>query len=204
MTFAAESRAGVVHSGVLTDQEDGGITAAGLWDSSQTGDNANNGFRLEYEVSENGSYYTYQYWFSGLGDRTSELTRGLSHAIIEVSDNFTASDALDGTTEFDAEELKTHNQSEGNPGLPSSIYGIKWETEDFTEDAKTFHLVINTYRVPMLGDFYAKDGGNPETYAFSNGEVDLYVPDTTVIPSPTAGLAGLAMFGGVVLRRRMI
>lgn len=142
--------------------------------------------------------WTYTYTFTDYNTDYGDYSalKDLSHAIIEVSGNFTADNIFEGTTYYgtypDAKDWlegpKTFTEGEGNPGLPSSVWGLKWNTDggglDITDDYSKFSWTIVTDRNPMWGDFYAKDGkvadGTVEVWAYNTGfgeETDAEITD---------------------------
>jgi len=145
------------------------------------------------------SYYHYEYTF------TTNNSPGLSHLIIQVSNNFLENDLLDSELEAYLGTYSSANPS--NPGLPIIIYGIKFET--FSEDNtnRTWTWSFDSTRAPMLGDFYAKGGS--DSYAYNSGQLTggsgfIAVPDTdTVVPVPGAVLLGMLGIGiaGLKIRR---
>jgi hypothetical protein len=104
-----------------------------------------------------------------------------------------------------------------NGGLgPGDIFGIKWGTDN---GPTTLAITIITDRAPMWGDFYAKDGeySGQKQYAYNsmfgsdtnapigNGNNGgwVLVPDTTVVPIPSAvWLLSSGLIGLVGLRRK--
>lgn len=149
---------------------------------------------------------------------------GVSHFIIEVSPNFTTADIVD--TNWASKDLfiQTWSEGNGNPNMPEPFYGLKFnEAAGLTA---TFELW--TYRVPVWGDFYSKDGtaGNPPgvfNTAFNAGfdsaapyipadqgpvQGKILVPDTevpgNVIPEAnTLALAAMGLASMAGLRARL-
>lgn len=87
----------------------------------------------------------------------SLLSKGLSHWILEVTDPSLPSDFFNFSTPIaNGPRTFTPNQGNSNPDMPGDIYGIKWggtETE-----AETVWVLFQTFKDPVWGDFYAKDG----------------------------------------------
>jgi hypothetical protein len=100
-------------------------------------------------LQSNPGHYEYTYTFT-------VHEKPISHMIIQVSNDFTASDILEGTTS--GWQLNTYSidgPGNSNPGIPSPLYGLKWDTSG---DPLTFSVTIVTDRIPMDGNFYARDG----------------------------------------------
>jgi len=178
-------------------------------DGWATGTTTPSNAKLSWIVDDttNSGYWTYNYTFT-------VAQKGISHVIIEVSENFTIENIIQGTTP--GGELSNYSQAQGNsnPGMPGAgVYGIKWDTSG---GPLTFLWTIVTDRAPMWGDFYAKDGKDNQidVYAYNinfgqstnasigdgNASGWALVPDTTAVPEPAtmlllgSGLLGLAGF----------
>ncbi len=128
------------YSGVLLST-DSGIMGTGNW--IEVGPAT-----LEWNVTENPDHtWHYSYTFTHPAGETS-------HFIIETSDNFMAGDVLGASGDIGEMEVGTHTAGGGaNLTMPEDVYGIKFETEGLST-----HIEFDCTRLPMWGDFYAKDG----------------------------------------------
>lgn len=173
---------------ITSNTGDGTLVAVGSWDY-------NDGATPTYSVLEWHVYqddvtraWKYEYVFT-------VPSKGISHSIIEVSENFpgnytftaTGRDPVMGDVDLviDPESPKWYEStgsSGANPGMPDvnlepggegDLFGISWESpqiEDF--DALVYSITIFTDREPMWGDFYAKDGKDEsgiKIYAYNSG-----------------------------------
>lgn len=166
---------------------------------------------LDWEVSSDNDIWTYNYTFT-------VADKAISHLLFEVSDTFTADNILAGTTE--GYQLDVYDSSNGNPGMPGSITGLKWDVSgDFLSES----ITIVTDRPPMWGDFYAKDGKDSGDWVFAyNTELgtDTFapigdgnaggwalVPDTGSAPVPEPGtmlLLGAGLIGLAGVSRKKV
>jgi hypothetical protein len=164
---------------------------------------------LSWSVYDSGGLWYYEYTF------TPGAEPGLSHFIIEVSQNFTDDNNLGGNF-GSPDTYNATDQGSSNPGIPGNLWGIKQEDN-------LGSLTITSDRAPMWGDVYAKGGSdqyaynvmfgydpNPQfdysTALSSLGANDwALVPDTTTsVPEPaTMLLFGTGIFClGVFGRKR--
>ncbi|MBN1555678.1 MAG: hypothetical protein JXA11_13120 [Phycisphaerae bacterium] len=152
--------------------------------------------------------------------------KGISHMIVEASngadpftdDNIRGVSGITGVA-AEIEEYSSEDQGNSNPLMPEPLYGIK--LEGWRGDPTLLSLSFYSNRVPVWGDFYAKDGVNKDennvkhpvvlyntgfTAPDPSGPADngslnghLLVPDTHTVPEP--GFLTLLVLGGLGLRR---
>jgi len=183
---------------------DGGLTGTGDW--------ADGPITLSWTVSQDESVWHYQY-------NLVVPSHDISHMIVEASSNFTIDDVLNVFGDFQTLTVGDFSYANGNPGMPGSVHGIKFD------ETSTTNLTVDfdSRRIPVWGDFYAKDGVSSSTQIFNviwntgfanvdpvvpahNGSeaFHLLVPDT-IIPEPSTIMmlfTGLIISGLYLLRRK--
>jgi len=178
---------------------DGGIDGIGGWiDPGPT--------TISWEVTDNITSWHYEYTLT-------VLAKDVSHFILETSPAFDATDIFNKSGPFKSMEIKLHTAAQGSPNMPDNLFGIRFDDMLGT----TVVIEFDSLRIPVWGDFYAKDGEDPAIQAwnagFTAGDTDpgdligngsvgnhLLVPDTR-IPEP-ATLALMAAGALALLRRR--
>ncbi len=160
------------------------------------------GTALDWSVNANGNgTYTYTYELQVPDD-----SKEISHLIIEVSPTFTSDNLLEvlkGTVEEGQPD--SYPKGGADPGMPSSLWGIKFE-DGYGETDYDWIVSFISDRAPVWGDFYAVDGKRPGAITaiwnegFGNPDFDgptdhIMVPDSTsYVPAPGAILlAGVGM-----------
>jgi hypothetical protein len=179
--------AGPTYNGSLSSA-DGGIVATGAW-----GSDPSKPVVITWTVTQNpNSSWYYEYRLDILGCRGA-----ISHLTIETSEGFDESDLIGSITVTQGAvgqvQYGWFNEYAG------TIYAMKFDDTQ----GKTLEVGFNSWRMPVWGDFYAKDGragglgwnrawnagyANPDPMvAACSGSIDNHIlrPDT-VIPAPAA------------------
>ncbi len=194
----------------LLADNSGGLTSLGA---------GNNPFQpgtgISWVISFNNvtNLYTYSYSFFGPSDNKGTQPLEVSHFILELSPGCIIEGQSEciwdpnSETEFRS-DWNSSGPGKSNPGLPGSIYGVKFDTE-----RSTYTFVSD--RNPVWGNFYAKKANDGlwnlglET-AYSQSDNTLYFiprPDTDSpagqIPEPgTLFLLGAGLVALGLIRRR--
>jgi len=143
---------------------DNSLVAADGWDGSTVlpSGAVNAGFEISWVISEDAGVFTYRYTISG--DSGVDLSKDLSHWILEVTDPSSSSDftITTGFPSFSNDSPKTFTPGGSNPDMPGNLFGIKWDAPD---GSMTFTVSFDTAKDPVWGDFYAKDGTLDKIFA---------------------------------------
>ncbi len=172
-----------------------GITASEPWMTE--------GMIVNWTVSQNADMtWDYRYTFRDYAGNAPR--KEISHMIIAISPNAIDTDFWDANGPM---EIQTWTSDDaGNPGLPSSLYGLKI---DIAADEYFF----TSTKAPVWGDFYIKDGNFDQDPIFahnstfgsadpldppSNGSVNYKIlrPDSTSVPIPEPST--LLLFGSAL------
>lgn len=149
---------------------------------------------------------------NGLWDYAYSLSvyrNAISHFILEVSPTFQRGNMWAEDGNFGAIELGSYESGTANPNMPSGLYGVKFEETTGT----TVNISFTSNRMPVWGDFYAKDGVtagaanavwnsgftapdyDPQSPAHSGSYMGhLLVPDTVEGPGPVPEPSSMAAF----------
>lgn len=197
------------YTGTLTwDDTQAELVATNAW--------AGTGTSITYIVDDTTStgYWHYKYILTvDSGD-----SAGISHMNLETSPDFTADKIknLEHSGTMDEMDVGWLEKNAGST-MPEGMYGIKF---DSLSTGGEFTVEFDSLRLPIWGDFFAKDGSGVQVYnaGFTSPDSDpdplepssnppanvtdhILVPDTSMIPEP-ASVAVLALGGVMLLIRR--
>ncbi|MCX5638054.1 MAG: hypothetical protein NTX52_10245 [Planctomycetota bacterium] len=168
-------------TGILTTA-DGGLIGTDGWSS---------GCEIEWWVNDNGNG-TWNYKYT-LTTGLTGIKKDISHFIIEVSPplpNWLGGDVtvVQGTLYAGQPELAkgddgTHKG--GNPYMPEDVFGLKFES-GLGAPGPVWTIEFNSNRLPVWGDFYAKDGKVDQIDATIRN-AGFTSPDTDPTDSPANG-----------------
>lgn len=156
--------------------------AAGIW--------SDGGFKISWDITNNGTDYTYKYTL----DTPLSGSAKLSHWLLELSPTDANGNSLESYWESVFVTKTQGNYTDigigpiaanevgpatgaTNVGMPSSLWGVK-----FTRDTDLTQTVVQftTTQAPVWGDFYARDGGG-------TGAGTIYAYNLGFGTDPTAG-----------------
>jgi hypothetical protein len=190
---------------------DTGIYAPSGTDWASSGNKATLSWYITY--FESTKTWNYMYTWSG-------YRKALSHIILEVTPGAVASDFMFSPNELvtmgGIDTYSATSQGNSNPGMPGPMYGMKLEP---TYSTTLITFGFDTWRPPVWGDFYAKDGNSGPVYAYNTGFLNddptsnagdgrhIVVPDGAgASPTPEPGtmlLLGLGLIGIAIVLREM-
>jgi hypothetical protein len=170
-----------------------GITATNGWsglDLNNNGKPDNNGFEISWDISLDGTLYTYKYTITGVGK--NYLSFGLSHLNVEVT-NPSSNDQFNMTT---AKAVDRKNRGDNDLEKSSrirfvlgddDIYAIKWDMDGRNgifgrrKNIVKFIITFTTENDPVWGNFYANsyDKGDIVAEAWNLGFGGTGPTDTT-------------------------
>ncbi len=107
----------------------------------------------------------------------------VSHFILETSEPLPEEHIFDASGQFTEATIgEWFYPGPGNPDMPGAVYGVKFDETWGT----TFTVEFDSWRMPVWGDFYAKDGqtGDAGLNQFWNSGFSL--PDPTAPPWDTS------------------
>ena len=172
---------------------------------------------LSWYVDLVGSTYQYKYTLS-----VANTSPGISHWIIECSNNFSAPNSWEKAT-------YSNKKGNSNPGLTTPIYGFKVNSRPSGSSDMLWTISFTSDHAPVWGDFYAKGGSNSYVYnkaidtafdpnayiwltnnsaskiAVPDSKSVIAPPDVTPVPEPSTlvgFLTGTGLFGILYLKKR--
>lgn len=190
---------------VITGSRDSGSGAGYAGGIQGTNDWADGGFEISWNITKIGNEWTYNY--------TIAAKHKASHFILEVTEDDDPFNVIGISSKYEGPQDWSKDTGSGNPLMPNSMYGVKFDYESFSYS-------ITTDRAPVYGVFYAKR--SDDVVAWSNALDSLHYrtdealmlndfivrPNggSTPVPEPAtmllfgSGLIGLASVG----RRRFM
>ncbi len=196
------------HGQLIATPDDG----SGIWVNDPGDDEDWFSAEIEWWVSETeAGFYHYQYEI-----RVYDGT--VSHFIIETSEPLPEGDIWDITGDYTEAFIgEWFEPGGGNPDMPGDLYGTKFDETWGT----TFNIEFTSNRLPVWGDFYAKNGQagglglnefwnagfllDDPLFAPSDGSIDghLLRPDSRIPEPATLAIFAIGLLGmGVFVRRR--
>jgi len=146
-------------------------------------------FSMSWTITGNAAEYHYAYEISG----STGPGLGFSHFALELSDTCTVSSAcitnaiVNGVDVQSALDFGKNSSSNGDPGLPTNFYGVRFEPWSATQ--LPVSISFDSDRAPVYGDFYLKAGrvaeGNGGA-AWNTGNTLGNISSTTIdfVPRP--------------------
>jgi hypothetical protein len=207
------------------------------------------GFSVSWNITQVGPLngfevfrYAYEIFVPKVQGAPGGAFKAISHFILGVSQGFKVDLSTTDPNKTDIFNYSSGNagkdfknptsaqdwgsQGNSNPNIPSTLFGLKFEKNVDPSEGPggyTYKITFDSYRAPVWGSFYAKDGKaagidvtawnaafNGPLSGTTVGDPAGYIatPDTRripVVPEPSAlAIAGLGIlgFGGYALRKR--
>ncbi len=200
-----------VFSGTWTDGKSiSGSTVMsgyGLWEGSTPANTVTMNWNVVYDLDTNLFSYTYTFTQPGTNPKN------ISHVILEVTNPALPGDFSSVSSNVSPVAPATWTSDGSNPNMPEGVYGIKFNNSGTSYAANPFIISFVTWREPVWGDIYVKDGNQGQawnkgfTYA-TTADSSWYVarPDgSATVPVPAAvWLLGAGLIGLVGIRRRVV
>ena len=110
--------------------------------------------------------------------------KDISHVVFEAPPTFRQDDLFSLTWPDKLTEVGMHTSANGNPDIPASFYGIKFDSPK--EGSTSWHIRFATWQGPAWGDFYARDGRTGQGWN-SAWNLGFTGPDTDPADPPQDG-----------------
>lgn len=178
---------------ILADDDNDGVVVGSRSTPASSGvigsgayASANGGFNIAWDITFDGNSQLWHYEYTFSREDGEELTPLQSHWIFQVSPAITQENVDDMI--LDEDFLVSEDSpklwvpgSGGNPGLPSSFYGIK-------ADSSLAFYSADSPKGPVWGHFYSKGGSDATAWNFGL-QLDVLPTDRTTdftnwIPTP--------------------
>src|SRR5690606_33759441 len=107
---------------------DGGLFGTSVW--------GDGGFTVSWDITESSGTWTYTY-------NLTVASRGISHAIFEVTEDDNDFNMFGGSSGFGSEGSFSIADGNSNPLMPNAMFGVKYDVTD-GDDGENLLLTIVT------------------------------------------------------------